>query len=56
MARLMTAECSSPSGLLTHDATAEPMQESLLRGLLLSVEHPYREALDASVRSWGPAR
>jgi len=33
---------------------AEPLQDVLLDGLLRTIDHPYREALDAPVRSWGP--
>ena len=54
LVRLIAAEPTSPGGLLSHDVTAAPMQEALLRGLLFSVEHPYRDALAAPVRSWGP--
>jgi AraC-like DNA-binding protein len=43
-----------PGGLLTNPMIAEPLQDLLLDGLLRTIDHPYREALDAPVRSWGP--
>jgi AraC-like DNA-binding protein len=47
-------DAAVPGGLLTNPVIAEPLQESLLDGLLRAIDHPYREALDAPVRSWGP--
>lgn len=47
--------CAVPGGLLTNPVIAEPLQDSLLDGLLRASDHPYREALDAPVRSWGPS-
>jgi AraC-like DNA-binding protein len=47
--------CAVPGGLLTNPVIAEPLQDSLLDGLLRTSDHPYREALDAPVRSWGPS-
>jgi AraC-like DNA-binding protein len=47
--------CAVPGGPLTNPVIAEPLQDSLLDGLLRASDHPYREALDAPVRSWGPS-
>lgn len=47
-------DAAVPRGLLANPMIAEPLQHSLLDGLLKAIDHPYREALDASVRSWGP--
>ncbi len=43
-----------PGGPLANPMIAEPLQDALLAWLLQAIDHPYREALDASVRSWGP--
>jgi AraC-like DNA-binding protein len=43
-----------PGGFLANPVIAEPLQDLLLDGLLRAIDHPYREALDAPVRSWGP--
>ncbi|HET9117655.1 MAG TPA: AraC family transcriptional regulator [Pseudonocardiaceae bacterium] len=43
-----------PGGPLANPVIAEPLQNSLLGWLLQAIDHPYREALDGSVRSWGP--
>jgi AraC-like DNA-binding protein len=48
------AHAAVPGGLLTNPMIAEPLQDSLLDGLLRTIDHPYREALDAPVGSWGP--
>ncbi|HET9257535.1 MAG TPA: AraC family ligand binding domain-containing protein [Pseudonocardiaceae bacterium] len=42
-----------PDGPLANPVIAEPLQNSLLDWLLHAIDHPYREALDAFVRSWG---
>lgn len=47
-------DAAVPGGLLANPMIAEPLQDSLLDGLLRVIDHPYREALDAPVRSWGP--
>jgi AraC-like DNA-binding protein len=47
-------DAAVPGGLLANPVIAEPLQDSLLNGLLRAIDHPYREALDAPVRSWGP--
>jgi AraC-like DNA-binding protein len=43
-----------PGGILGNPLIAEPLQDSLFDGLLRAIDHPYREALDAPVPSWGP--
>ncbi|MHA6795477.1 AraC family transcriptional regulator [Pseudonocardia bannensis] len=43
-----------PGGGLDNPTIAEPMQESLLASLLEAIDHPYREELEAPVRSWAP--
>ena len=47
-------DAAVPGGPLANPMIAEPLQDSLLDGLLRAIHHPYREALDAPVRSWGP--
>jgi AraC-like DNA-binding protein len=47
-------DAAVPGGFLTNPVIAEPLQDSLLDGLLRAIDHPYREALDAPTRSWGP--
>jgi AraC-like DNA-binding protein len=47
-------DAAVPRGLLGNPMIAEPLQDSLLDGLLRAIDHPYREALDAPVPSWGP--
>src|SRR5947209_9351303 len=44
----------SPARPLANPVIAKPLQNSLLGWLLQAIDHPYREALDGSVRSWGP--
>ena len=43
-----------PGGLLANPVIAEPLHDALLGSLLQAIDHTYREALDSSVRSWGP--
>ncbi len=43
-----------PGGFLANPVIAEPLLDSLLDGLLRAIDHPYREALNAPVQSWGP--
>lgn len=40
--------------VLANPMSAEPLQDALLARLLLAIDHPDRDALDASVPSWGP--
>jgi AraC-like DNA-binding protein len=40
--------------LLANQTIAAPVLQSLLDAVLAAVAHPYRDALDASVRSWAP--
>jgi len=40
--------------VLHHPLLAEPVQETVAARLLLAVDHPYREELDAPTHSWGP--
>ena len=47
-------DAAVPGGPLANPMIAEPLQDALLAWLLRAIDHPYREALDASVRSWGP--
>jgi AraC-like DNA-binding protein len=47
-------DAAVPGGLLANPIIAEPLQDSLLDALLRAIDHPYREALDAPVRAWGP--
>ena len=45
MVRWFTQEVSTPGSLLSDPLINEPLQESLLTGLLVAAEHPHREAL-----------
>jgi AraC-like DNA-binding protein len=38
----------------SHPVLARPAQEAVLTRLLLAVDHPYREELDAPIHSWAP--
>jgi AraC-like DNA-binding protein len=40
--------------VLLHPVLERPAQEAVLARLLLAVDHPYREELDAPVHSWAP--
>jgi len=40
--------------VLRHPVLADPVQETVAARLLLAVDHPYREELDAPMHSWGP--
>ena len=40
--------------MLGHPLLADPVQETVAARLLLAVDHPYREELDAPTHSWGP--
>jgi AraC-like DNA-binding protein len=40
--------------VLANQTIAAPLLQSLLDAVLAAVAHPYRDALDASVRSWAP--
>jgi AraC-like DNA-binding protein len=40
--------------VLRHPLLADPVQETVAARLLLAVDHPYREELDAPTHSWGP--
>ena len=40
--------------VLHHPLLAEPVQETVAARLLLAVDHPYHEELDAPTHSWGP--
>ena len=40
--------------VLRHPVLADPVQETVAARLLLAVDHPYREELDAPTHSWGP--
>jgi AraC-like DNA-binding protein len=40
--------------VLGHPLLTDPVQETVAARLLLAVDHPYREELDAPVHSWGP--
>ncbi|MCU1663339.1 MAG: hypothetical protein QOI36_2342 [Pseudonocardiales bacterium] len=51
-ARVAGLLVSSP--VLRHPVLADAVQEMLLARLLLALDHPYREELDAPVHSWGP--
>jgi AraC-like DNA-binding protein len=42
------------SPLLRHPLLAAAAQETLVARLLLALDHPYRDELDAPVHSWGP--
>jgi AraC-like DNA-binding protein len=46
-------EC--PDSLVRHSLVSAPLVESLIHGLLLLTDHPYREALAAPVPPWRPA-
>ena len=47
-------DAAVPGEPLANPVIAEPLLDALLGWLLQAVDHPYREALDAPVRSWGP--
>ncbi|MDT7706194.1 MAG: hypothetical protein QOG20_1801 [Pseudonocardiales bacterium] len=53
LVRLLAAE-SRPDGLAADSIVASPLREAVLHGLLRSVDHPYRDALDAPAPSYGP--
>jgi AraC-like DNA-binding protein len=44
--RLITADTTHPGGLLHHPLLGARLRESLVTGLLLAAEHPYRDRLD----------
>ena len=46
---------AGPGGVASSEMVAAPLREAVLHGLLRVVDHPYREALDAPVPSFGPA-
>jgi AraC-like DNA-binding protein len=48
-------QCDSPDSLVRHSLVREPLVESLIRGLLLLIDHPYRDALAAPVPAVRPA-
>jgi AraC-like DNA-binding protein len=48
-------QCDSPDSLLRHALVQEPLVESMIRGLLLLLDHPYREALTAPAPAVRPA-
>jgi hypothetical protein len=51
-AELIRLLVSSP--VLRHPLLAAAAQETLVARLLLALDHPYRDELDAPVHSWGP--
>ncbi|GAB1695007.1 AraC family transcriptional regulator [Krasilnikovia sp. M28-CT-15] len=53
LVQTLTAEITNPDGLATHPLVMQPMTDAVLRGLLLTAEHPDREALHRPV---GPSR
>jgi AraC-like DNA-binding protein len=54
---LMTVQqqYDSPDSLVRQPLVAEPLVESLIRGLLLLVDHPYRQALAQPAQAMRPA-
>jgi AraC-like DNA-binding protein len=54
LVRLLAAEATTQRGLLSQPLIIEPLHEAVLRGLLLAVEHPHRDALVRPVGSWAP--
>lgn len=54
LVQLLIAE-AAPGGIAHSEIVAAPLREAVLHGLLRAVDHPYREALDAPVPSFGPA-
>jgi AraC-like DNA-binding protein len=44
--RLLAADATNENGLAHHPLLAESIQETLLSGLLLATDHPYRDRLD----------
>ncbi|WP_214367567.1 AraC family transcriptional regulator [Pseudonocardia sp. H11422] len=54
LVRLILDGDTPGGGMLDNPTIAEPLQESLLASLLQAIDHPYREELEAPVRSWAP--
>jgi len=54
LVRFLVAE-SRPGGLAENELVAAPMHEAVVHGLLLAVNHPYRDALDAPTPSFAPS-
>lgn len=48
-------QLADPESMLRHPAVAIPLAESLIHGLMLVTDHPYREALAAPVKPARPA-
>jgi AraC-like DNA-binding protein len=54
LVRLLAAEGANPAGLSGHPLIGPALRESLLRGLLLAAEHPYRHRLADAGRPPAP--
>jgi hypothetical protein len=52
--RLIADASAKPTSLPADPINAEPLQDHVLVQLLFAADHPHREALDASVPTWGP--
>ncbi|BFU41876.1 hypothetical protein KRMM14A1004_01130 [Krasilnikovia sp. MM14-A1004] len=53
LVRTLASEITNPDGLATHPLVMQPMTDAVLRGLLLTADHPDREALHQPA---GPSR
>jgi AraC-like DNA-binding protein len=54
LAGLLVSDMLDPAGLTSSPLVAERLAESLIRGLLVAVDHPYREALTRPDTSYHP--
>lgn len=52
--RLVADTTADTATVLANPMSAEPLQDTLLVRLLLATDHPYRDALDDRVPTWGP--
>ncbi|NMH99791.1 AraC family transcriptional regulator [Pseudonocardia acidicola] len=54
LVRLVLDGAPPGGGLMDNPTIAEPLQESLLVSLLQTIDHPYREELEAPMHTWAP--
>jgi AraC-like DNA-binding protein len=54
LAGLLASDLLDPGGLTSSPMVAERLAESLIGGLLVAVDHPFREELARPARSWQP--
>lgn len=54
MVRLVADTTPDTASVLANPMSAEPLQDTLLVRLLFATAHPYRDALDERVPTWGP--